>query len=574
MGVVRRAALTLCALAASIAAGTATAADGGASLDLSAVERAVVRVATPKLPVGRDRAARERWRELRFRSQAILDRVAAGDNLSVETAVPELGLLSVDVGSGGFTALRGRLAADPRVESVRPDVPVQLRFSPDDFAYTHPDPRAPNGDLGQWNLLREGASRAWDLSKGNGALVAMVDTGVDGGHPDLSPRIAGGQAYGTISPLSDSVGHGTHAAGLACGASGNGYGIASVGFRCGLFIEKIVEGGSCSNVSAAVVDAANRNADVINMSIGGCDPAIVDALNYAQSRGPVIVVAGANEVSPSGSCNPELPLIGPFDCLYPEEWAQPNGTGPNAGFDRGLVVTSARYDGARSSFAEATNRVSVAAYGSATNAIGGQQGVLSTWPASPVEYDAQGGRSEVNGDPRFAYLVGTSMATPQVAGVAALIRSVKPGMANTKVVHLIKETAGECGRYGGGLGWGIVRADEAVIAALGRDVDPPSSRVRSAKRAKSRNGALIRVRLKRKDTRQRHCAKGLPVSGVRKVVVFASRNRGRYHRIGKTRSKVLEFHRKRRGHYRFLSVAVDRSGNREARPATPDAKLR
>ena len=62
------------------------------------------------------------------------------------------------------------------------------------------------------------------------------------------------------------------------------------------------------------------------------------------------------------------------------------------------------------------------------------------------------------------------MATPQVAGVAALIRAVKPNMANTKVVHLIKATASHCGTYGDGIGWGLIRADQAVAAALDRDV--------------------------------------------------------------------------------------------------------
>jgi serine protease len=577
MGVIRRVALMLAVLATAIAGGNAVAAGHAQPADPAGAGRAVVLVLTPDLPTGEGARARSRWHELRSRSRAILDRVAARNGLAVELAIPEISLLSVDLGPDRLPELRRRLADDPRVESVHPDVPVELRFSPDDFAFNTADERAPNRDLAQWNLLGESGPHAWDLSRGTGAEVAVIDTGAYGAHPDLAPRIVASASYGVGSPLSDPVGHGTHTAGLACGQTSNGYGIASLGFECGLFIAKILDGGPCSNISAALIDAANRNSDVISMSIGGCDTAIVPALNYAQTRGAVIVAAADNDPDPSGACGSGL--FDPFNCLYPEEWAQPEGTGPNANFDRGLVVTSARYDGTRSGFAEGTTRVSVAAYGSASNAIGGQQGILSTWPAGSVADDSFGGRTALNGDDRFAYLVGTSMATPQVAGVAALIRAVKPNMPNTIVVHLIKATASHCGAYGNGIGWGIVRADEAVAAALGKDIDPPGSNVRSAKRIKRRGASgrlgsrrMVKIRLQSKDVRQPRCAKDLPVSGVKMVIVLASRNGGTYHRIGKTRTSSLTFRPKRKGRYSFYSVAVDKDGNREAPPPSPDAQ--
>jgi subtilisin family serine protease len=235
------------------------------------------------------------------------------------------------------------------------------------------------------------------------------------------------------------------------------------------------------------------------------------------------------------------------------------------------VVTSVQHNDTRSSFAEMTTRVSVASYGSATNVTGGQQGILSTWPGNSVSYDnSAGGRTSINADGRFAYLSGTSMAAPQVAGVAALIRAVKPDMANAQVVHLIKATASHCGTYGDGIGWGIVRANEALAAALNRDVDPPSSEVRKAKRIrKGPRGPVFKLKLGSVDTQ--HCA-ALPLSGVGKLVVFASTKGGRYHRIGKTKKRVLIFRGKRHRHYRFYSVAVDNQGNREVAPTTPDVK--
>jgi serine protease len=559
MGVLRRAALTGAILAAALTAGAAAASDDAATVSTGRAQ-AVILLSTPELPSGRSQRARERWHELRARSREILDRTASANDLSVDSAVPEVGLLAVDLGPGGLPALRRELAADPRVLSVQPDSPVQRRYSPNDPAFVNADSHAPAQDLAQWNLVREGGPAAWDLSKGNGAEVAVIDTGVDGSHPDLAGRIAGSQAFGTSSPTSDADGHGTHTAGLACGQSGNSFGIASLGFQCDLFIAKIAIPGNCSSVSAAVVAAANRNSDVISMSIGECDSSIVSALDYAQARGSVMVASAANTASGDGT--------------YPEEWAQPPGTGPDPNFDRGLVVTSAQYDGTRSLFgsqggAEATSRVSVAAYGSATNAIGGQQGILSTWPANNTSSDATyHSRASINGDSRFAYLEGTSMATPQVAGEAALIRSVRPDMPNTQVVHLIKATAGHCGTYGD-LGWGIVRADLAVAAAVNRDIDAPTSSVTRAKRVgKGRRGPIFKIRISSADTAR--CA-ALPVSGVKEVAVFArSKKKGRYRQIGVTRKNVLIFRGKRHRHYRFYSVAVDNQGNREGPPATPD----
>jgi serine protease len=536
--------------------------------------RAIVTVSTPDLPSGRSAAAWQRWHRLRDRSRGLLARLAERNDLSIQTSVPEVGMLGVELGDGGLAALRQELADEPRVESVRPDRPFELRYQANDFAFTHLDSHAPGGDFGQWHLLRSGAPRAWDFSKGGGAEVTVIDTGANGSHPDLDGRIVGSAAYalGLAEPgaLVDEVGHGTHTAGLACADSDNSFGIASMGFDCSLFIEKLGDLALCSDVGDAIADAGTRFTDVISMSFGGCGAELGSALGYALSRGSVLVAAGTNAPTPPSSGS------------FPAQWVQPEGTGPQVGFDRGLVVTAAKYDGTRSSFAQMTTGVSVAGFGSASDAIsGGQQGILSTFPPPGIDYDSLGSRTTVNGDNRFAYLVGTSMATPQVAGLAALIRAVKPNLAAPQVAHLIKETASGCGTYGGGIGWGVVRADRAVSAALGKEVDPPSSNVRSAKLARRATapglasasrarGRVVNLRLKRKDA---SCAKDLPVAGVKRVVVFASANGGAFRRIAKTTKKKVRFRSKPNRLYRFYSVAVDKDGNREAPPPVADAKI-
>jgi subtilisin family serine protease len=354
-------------------------------------------------------------------------------------------------------------------------------------------------------------------------------------------------------------------AGLACAASDNGYGIASIGFGCSIYALK--SDLSYTSIINSIYAAVAHGADAINMSFGGGGPSgdLQDALDYAWANGAVPVAAGDNSPTPPPSNN------------YPAQYVQPEGTGPNVDDGEGLVVTSTSHSGLRSNFAQKTSGVSVAAHGSATDASsGGQQGILSTWPPPNVDLDSFGVRTSVNGDNRFAYLVGTSMATPQVAGLVALMRSARPAISATRIVRLIKQTASGCGRYGNGIGWGIIRSDRALAAAAQKDVVAPSSRVRRAKLRPVRGrGRVAVLRLKRFDDRsETACTKEIPSSGVKSVAVFASANGGLYHRIAKTGKGRVRFRAKPGRRYRFFSVAVDKAGNREAPPGQADAKLR
>ena len=146
---------------------------------------------------------------------------------------------------------------------------------------------------------------------------------------------------------------------------------------------------------------------------------------------------------------------------------------------------------------------------------------------------------------------------------------VRVNIANTKVVHLIKATTSHCGSYGDGIGWGV-RADQAVAAALYRDVGAPKSRV---KRARRDHGAAD-VKIKRSDASGGTGCVKLPTAGVKKVLVFASADGGSYHRIGKTTKGKLTFHGNAGRRYRFYSIAIDKDGNREAAPGKLDMKLK
>lgn len=392
---------------------------------------------------------------------AVLDRLgdaAAEAGLGLERTVPEVGLGTIDLPPGESVGeLRADLAAGGVEAIVEPNVRLELRAAADP-ALTTADPDAPNGDIFQWNLRRSGFVRAWTRSDGSRASVAVIDTGSEAAHPDLGPAIA--HAFDHDSTLlhggadRDENGHGTHVAGLACGEGGNGYGIAGGGYGCELLVYKTDL--TVASIAESIVDASEREVDVINMSFGGDEEskALERAVKLAAERDVVLVAAASNEDT--------------TDQGFPASYLQPPGSAPNLDRGTGLVVTAAQYDGARAWFAPGRgNGISLAAYGSA----GPQnRGIFSSFPEATTELETvelcATCRGALQGDSRFAYLEGTSMATPQVSGAAALIRSRRPRMRAARVIRLLKLHASRQDGFSTELGWGVLNANGALRAAL------------------------------------------------------------------------------------------------------------
>ncbi|MDX6615272.1 MAG: serine protease [Solirubrobacterales bacterium] len=507
-----------------------------------------------------------------------------GERYDVEQGVPLAALAAVRPAPGeSVDQLRSALIADPAVKRVDTEYYRELRgYIPNDPAYSAFDslnaPFPPNGDRFQWNLRKANFETAWAISHGAGAKVAIVDTGVSATSPDLS-QVAAAVDQDPLDilngPQTDQNGHGTHVAGLACGNSDNGYGVASAGFDCPLIVEKLkVSGNSLDEASvvAGITDAAARGAAVINLSLGGCGPdnALKTALDQAWAAGSIPVVAATN---PGDSCG------GAQAQGYPAGYVQPAGTAPDQYFGKGLVVTMAKYDGTNANdpvagLAGHGTGVSVAAYGdsSALPAPGhpnGLPGIFSTWPANTTSREgtcpaSPCPRTSFGGDNRFGYLFGTSMATPQVSGLVALIRSANPGMAPSQVIRTIKLTASNGGKWGDPLGWGVIDAGTAVGVATGRDFSPPTSSVKSKKRTRT---PAIKLRIDASDADPF----GNTPSGIDSVSVFVAKGHGDYALLDKTSKRSITFKGKRGVKYRFYSLAVDKAGNREAAPARPDS---
>ncbi len=158
------------------------------------------------------------------------------------------------------------------------------------------DPRLAN----QWGLTSTRFGGAWNDAKGDGAKVAIVDSGVYSEHPDIGRIIAQRDFVEGDAVADDDYGHGTHVTGIAGALTDNGKGVAGGCFECGLIIAKVMGAGGFTTDSRIVKGinwSMNQGADVVNLSLGGpADSSVLrTAVNRAYGQGAVVVAAAGNE---------------------------------------------------------------------------------------------------------------------------------------------------------------------------------------------------------------------------------------------------------------------------------------
>ena len=480
-------------------------------------------------------------------------------------------LFTVRPTGGSLHGLATRLRADPTVAHVEAERRATIRSNPDDPALTTQEGAVgtPSGTPVEWWAFRENFPAAWDVTTGSGAVIGVIDTGIDGGHPEFAGRIKAtvDQDAETDNPGHDDAGHGTHVASLACANGGNGIGLAGGAYGCSLVVER--SDLSDFSVAQSIVDATNRGADAINMSFGtdGSRPAargIVDAIDYAYKRGVVLVAAAADD-----------PIEEQGD---PSNVLQPTGTGPDITKGKGLDVTAASVQDQRASFAGRGTQISMAAYGTYGAGDGsGPRGLFGAFPGNVTSLEtgslATGDppcncRAVFNGDSRYAYVGGTSMAAPQVTAAAALVRHLNPDLSAADIIELIKRTAR---RSGGGwnaeLGWGILDAGAAITAAQNEDRRAPTSRLTTSHKL---SGGRITLHLSGTDT----APAGVVASGIARFEIWRSVNGGKARRLRSTTARTVRVAAHRGARYAFYSIAVDKAGNREQAPGRADARFR
>ena len=343
---------------------------------------------------------------------------------------------------------------DPNVEYVEPDIQGSALYTPGDFNYAD-----------QWNFHdNTGAIRlpkAWDKTIGKDVVVAVIDTGYTE-HEDLLPNLQlpgydfiadndtaidgdgrdsdahdPGDYLTECSNMTKSTWHGTHTAGTVAAVEGNNIGVVGVAF--GAKVQPIRVLGKCNSgwfsdfadaivwASGASVDgvAVNKTpAKVISLSLGGssdtCPKYMQDAIDIARAQGATIVVAAGNASEDASGTTP----------------ANCNGV---------ITVGATDKNGARASFSNYGKNVDLSAPGVS---------ILSTMNSGTMSPSTD----------TYAYYQGTSMATPQVSGVAALLYSLKPNITPDEVEKILKDTAQNFPSGCSECGTGILDASAAVAA--------------------------------------------------------------------------------------------------------------
>ncbi len=321
---------------------------------------------------------------------------------ALETA-PHGNLVRVQVTPGREAEVIERLRGQSNVDFVTYNYRVRALGQPNDPDYTLQWALNNSGQSGGTPGADIEAAEAWDIyTGGDDITIAVIDTGVDLDHPDLQANIVPGHDFVNDDELADDDNsHGTHVAGIAAAAGDNGVGIAGISWRAKIMPLKMLDAngnGSTFDLAEAIYYAADNGANIINMSLGGtCGswPDVEAAVSYAVSKGLLLVAASGN-LNAAVFCPAALEGV--------------------------LAVaattdTDARWVGSN--------------YGDSLDVSAPGDSIYSTIN---------------NGG--YGYKTGTSMASPHVAGLAALIWSYESTLTAGQLEQFIEDTSDDLGDPG------------------------------------------------------------------------------------------------------------------------------
>lgn len=291
------------------------------------------------------------------------------------------------------------------VEFAEPDAVAYALETPNDSRFSE-----------QWGQTMIQAPAAWDVTHDGTVDIAILDTGVAQNHPDITPKVDKWKNFSSSRTQYDRDGHGTHVSGIAAALTNNGLGVAGTGYDARIYSMKVLDdqgSGYYSWIVNGIYWATDNGAEVINMSLAGSSSSttLQDAVNYAWNKGVVVVAASGN----SGNSKRQYPAY----------------------YDKAIAVAATDQNDKKASFSTYGSWVDIAAPG---------VNILSTVPADSYESWS-----------------GTSMATPHVSGVAALVKAAFPNYTNAQIRNSIEQTADRIS--GTGTYWSAGRLNAA--SALG-----------------------------------------------------------------------------------------------------------
>lgn len=422
----------------------------------------------------------------------------------------------------GRARLRGSLAAAERTVGEDAVEAVALRqtdAAPNDPYYAATGPAAPTG---QWDIRRVGVETSRTYGTGEGTRVAVLDSGFDGRHPDLSGRAIAvrdfvatrdGGIGGDLSRTGDSDlnGHGTFVASMVAAATDNAAGMASLAPSSRLLVARVFDAEGCAS-DGAVVDAmawaAASGADAMNLSLGGSgtSPALEVAGIDAAFSGAVPVAAAGN----SGTTRFEYPAAYPsYVSVAATGYADGPGEDPVA------------------SYSTRNSEVDIAAPGGTNSGIASSRDVLGACWLGPLAGHG------------YCRESGTSFAAPLVAASVAVARSIDPDRTSLGIVQLLTDTSrditsapgtgpGRDDRTGSGR-LDIGRAAQLLSARrdtldLLPDTATPTTASVAASRAAFPAGSARHVVIARNDVFADALA-GAPLAGSDGPILLTSRDR-------------------------------------------------
>lgn len=366
-------------------------------------------------------------REIEVAEGEILVKFRESGGLKAVSALSEGKGCSVVERIDGLNVYKIRIAEGSTID----DMIIEYKKNPE-VIYAGPNhrcfalevPNDPNYDL-QWGLPDISAPEGWDIETGDSnIIIAIVDTGVDLDHPDLEGKIPPDSGYDFVNDSSladDDNGHGTHVAGIAAASSNNQMGVTGVSWNSYIMPIKVLDSAGLGwedDIASGIIFAADTGARVINLSLGGYVymPTVEDAVNYAHELGCVVCAAMGNDSD--GTLN------------YP---AVSTNT---------IAVGSISSSGQRSGFSN---------YGSHIDLVAPGNLIYSCYNNGAYAYDS-----------------GTSMATPHVSGLCALLLSWNSSLTPAEVKTAMCSTADDVTTGSATAGWDIYTGSGTinVYAAL------------------------------------------------------------------------------------------------------------
>jgi len=348
-------------------------------------------------------------------NETALQQLFAAYRAQQHAAIEQIDVRILNVKEAARDHVLQALQHNPNIEFAQLDYIVEPEAIPNDPKYSS-----------EWHLPKIQCPQAWDITTGSSSvIIAVLDTGVDGTHPELSARcVPGWNFYDNNSNTSDVQGHGTLVAGTVAAANNNSTGVASVAWNCLIMpirISSPTGSGSMSLMAKGLTWAADHGARVANISYKvSTDSTVATAAQYFQSKGGIVTVSAGNEAD----------FITAGDNPYV------------------LTVSATDTIDAMASWSTTGNNVDLSAPGVS---------ILTT---------VSGGT--------YGWSGGTSLSAPIVAGVAALVISANPGLTGVQVQDILKQSADDLGAPGWdpSYGWGRVNAYKAVLAATSGTVPP------------------------------------------------------------------------------------------------------